>query len=285
MRGQSVCVRGEKNELKILNYFLKFKMENGKGKIIVSKSGRVKVPVYENFERINTTYNAAGIWKQLSPMRLGPFNLIEPLAETTRTKYEINADNKIVSTIIREQPIRNWYPDGILPGFQPHGDGQIAICETLEGYWQHCGKIYEQERKNGVVYKSFYERRAKGLTISLENAKATELRRVFPKQKSGVPVLSYYQGTFMDWISSRILIYCPWYAKLVVETEAFQKLKEMVDSGVNLQLTDPDGPSAEDDYGVLDRDKLTAALYSTERPFGHAMVLAGLLLEERVWEL
>lgn len=259
-------------------------MKKEKGQIIVSKGGRTKIPVYDTFERINTTYNAKGIWKELSPMRLGPFNVLEPLGETTNMKIEMTADNKMVSSYIREQPIRRYYDDGILPGFEAYEDGQAAVCQSFEAYWQHCGKIYKQEMMDGIVYKSFYERRAKGLTMNLENSKAAELRRVYPKQKSGVPVLSYYQGTFMDWVSSRILIYCPWYEKLVTETQAFRDLKEMVDSGVNVQLLDPDGPSAEDDYGVLDREKLKEALYSTDRPFGHGMVLAALLLEEKVWE-
>lgn len=260
-------------------------MTERKGQVIVSKIGiRAKIPEYDDFERINTTHNAKGDWKDLSPMNLGPFNLIEPLAENTNKKFIVDENRNLTYEIIRNQPVRKYYTDGILPGFEPYEDGQIAKCESFEAYWQHCGKIYKQDIKDGVVFKSFYERRATGLTLNLENTKAAQLRRTFTKQKGGVPVLSYYQGAFMDWVSSRILIYCPYYEQLVTETSAFQELKSMVDGGTNVQLLDPDGPSADDDLGPLDIEKLTNALYSTDRPFGHGMVLASLLLDLKVWQ-
>ena len=249
--------------------------------IIVSKISRgVKIPKYDNYERINTTYRGAGIWKELSPMKLGPFNLIEPLAVNS---IAIINGKKV------EQPILSYYPDGVLPGFeykeQKDEEGnmvgyQSAECECFEAYWQLCGKIYAHEiDKNGVVKKSYYERRAKGLKMSLENTKPGQLRRAFPKAQYGVPVLSYYQGEFMDWVSSRITIYCPYYTELVMDTEAYKKLEKEFKKS-NLQLLDPDAQ----ELGVITKEILVDSLYSTKYPFGHGMVLAALLKNERVWE-
>ena len=252
------------------------------GEIVIAKIGRVAIPIYESFERINTTYKGAGLWKQLSPMNLGPFEIVEPLAENVASII----DGK---TVI--QPIRDYYPNGVLPGFQYAEDQdengkiigyQSARCESFEAYWQQCGKVYKHDiDNNGIIKKSFYERRAKGLTMSLQNSKPGELRRAFPKAKYGVPVTSYYNGQFMDWVTSRIQVYSPYYAELVSQTEAYKKLQEKIKNGKNLQLLDPDGF----DYGILDKHILTKALHSTERPFGHSMVIACLLLGCKVWEL
>lgn len=249
-----------------------------KGEIIISKIGRVKITEYEGYKRINTTYRASGIWKQLSPMKLGPFDIIEPLAENT---VAIIGGKNIM------QPILEYYPDGILPGFQQMKnekgeliDFQIANCECFEAYWQYCGKIYAHDiNKNGIIKKSYYERRAQGLTMSLNSNKPGELRRAYPKAKYGVPVLSYYNGEFMNWVTSRIKVYCPLYAKLVIETDAYKKLKNDYCKGNNIQLLDPDGF----DVGLLDNNKISEALHSTKRPFGHGLVLAALLMNNMVW--
>src|SRR5438445_69077 len=109
----------------LIIFFLNYKMNN---KIIVSKIGRVTIPTYDDYLRINTTYKASGIWKQLSPMRLGPFEIVEPLVENTLSYI----DGQYI-----EQPILSYYPDGVLPGFEYREDReengnvvgyQYAIC-------------------------------------------------------------------------------------------------------------------------------------------------------------
>lgn len=239
-------------------------------KITVSKIGRVKILVYENFERINTTYKAAGIYKQLSPMNLGPFQIKDEIS--TNIESIINGKKVI-------QPILEYYPDEILPGYEFQNNLQVVRYECLEAYWQ-SRKIYSCDiDENNIVKKSFYERMKFGTTANLQITSPKDLRRTFPKSTHGVPVLSFYNNEFMDWITSRVKVYCPIYSDLVKETEAYKVLENKIQNNVNIQFLDPDGY----DYGILDEEKIRNALYSTERPFCHSMVLAACLLNLEIW--
>lgn len=249
------------------------------GNIKISKICRVTIPIYEGYERINTTYRAADPWKQLSPMRLGPFIIRESLAKNVIACI----NGKYI-----EQPILDYYPDGILPGFKYIKDGdneyQYAECSCFEAYWQYCGKIYQCDVKNGIIQKTFFERRGKGLSMNLDNSKPRELRRTFKKSTHGVPILSYYNGEFMDWVKSRVKVYCPLYSELVLKTNAYSKLKDKLMNGTNIQLLDPDfGLRHGYDIGDITEEKLKEQLKSTQRPFCHSMVLACTLLNYKIW--
>lgn len=76
-----------------------------------------------------------------------------------------------------------------------------------------------------------------------------------------------------DYISARKVIYCREYAKLVKETDAFRKLKSLLDSGIKLQLCEIDVQDVE-----VTKELLINRLHDVSKPFGHGYVLATCLL-------
>lgn len=69
-----------------------------------------KHPVVSGFMNINAT-SGNSRWSGLSPMKLGPFTVVEKLAPN------------------------QWYPDGVHPGFVKNGDLQSITCLNFENYW------------------------------------------------------------------------------------------------------------------------------------------------------
>ena len=83
-----------------------------------------------------------------------------------------------------------------------------------------------------------------------------------------------YRNVVMGYIQSRIDIYAPVYAWLVVQTPAFIELKSMVDAGTPVQILDMDVLSGSH---AITKEFLHEQLHDPSRPFGHGYVLAGLL--------
>jgi hypothetical protein len=215
------------------------------GKIRCGKIQRgVEHPSIEGFIKINvSTLNSMKDWKGLSPMILGPFNIIEPI--TNR---------------------------GIDPGFTKYNEKeQIASIKRFENYWQGS-KIYNLDMKNGIVDNNFFKRRAE--MFGLDKGK----RRALPKAKAGVPISSYYNGEYMDYIKSRKEIYCPCYEMLAVRTPEYRKLYDLVIKGVNVLIVGPDGRDIE-----MNEKSLKEAVNDPKYIFGHELVLCCLLLGIRPW--
>ena len=184
-------------------------------------------------------------FNQLSPMILGPILLIEPL------------------------PLR--------PGFQMSADGKETVmeCPLFENYWQG-NKIYNCDLidpAKGLTVENltdaFWERRAKVLS-------STEpVRRSLPKAKYGVPIASYYKGEILGYVAARKLFYCPWYAYMVTCHPVFVELQKRYDAGEKLLIVGPDGYDKDVD---LNRDVLAWLIEDTSRPFGHELVICGMLM-------
>ena len=119
-------------------------------------------------------------WGQLSPMKLGPPSIVEELC-----------------------PL---FPDGICPGFMPHGKKQITVCRNVENTWQYS-KIYDVDVDKGVVQASFFNRRAEGFASPIAK------RRVFPKASGIQTVATYHGGRILGYVDSRVY-YCHYYAYL-----------------------------------------------------------------------
>lgn len=86
----------------------------------------------------------------------------------------------------------------------------------------------------------------------------------------------------LSYIEARRKLYCPKYAELVMKTNAFSRLKELHDAGVNLQLTDVDVPIE----GVtLTKELYQRYLQDPSISFGHAWTLGACLLGEKWWQL
>jgi hypothetical protein len=212
------------------------------GEIRCSKITRGKThPFIQGFTKINVSSSGQTKYRVLSPMLLGPFEIIEP----------INPNQ--------------FYPSGIHPGFQKLNEyQQIATVQIFENYWQGS-KIYNIDLVDGVIQKSFYERRAK---LFVDNKGH---RRSLPKKKYGVPVSSYYGG-MMDYITSRKKIYIPLYEKLVTNLPILKELKQRYLNGENILIVGYDGT----DIPITDFF-LNDVINDPSFVFGHELVLCSLL--------
>ena len=221
-----------------------------KGDIRCGKTERAKFhPQIPGYEKINASSRGPRRWKGLSPFLLGPFRIVEPKVKLT------------------------YYPDGVHPGFTSLNEKeQTDVVQVFENYWQ-MSKIYAVDIINGVIQKSFFERRAKGF------ADPKGHRRALPKAKYGLPVSSYYQGQVMDYITSRKKIYCPTYEFLVTLTPEYADLLNLVNSGQNVLIVGPDGRDIPITY-----DSLKQAVNDPRYIFGHELVLCSLLKGWKVWE-
>lgn len=80
-------------------------------------------------------------------------------------------------------------------------------------------------------------------------------------------------------------MYMPWYETLVRDTAAYRDLKARHLAGEPLLLLEYDGLDRDDpaENCDLDRAALERLLEDDSRPFGHGLVLAGVLLDAPVW--
>ena len=111
------------------------------------------------------------------------------------------------------------------------------------------------------------------------------------------------------YIESRKKVYCKLYASMVKDNLEFKKLQQMLQSGINLQILDVDGPDVDkatdkkgtikapyntmpvgifgDTSGVgsieINETNIKLLMLDTDQPFGHGYVLACLLLGKEEW--
>lgn len=145
--------------------------------------------------------------------------------------------------------------------------------KTHENAWQYA-KVYapHTDDKNEPT-KEYWKWAIKGW----DNPKAVR----FPMGKGKRPKYSLWNGEKLGYIEARKKIYAPTYAELVVQTEAFKELKEIVDSGRYkiIWIRDFDGYD-NTSLGL----SLTQVLNEPKRKMGHSFVLSGCLTGNRFWE-
>lgn len=203
-------------------------------------------PKKDGYIGVNVCSNSPA-WKELSPMLLGPFTIME-----------------------RRVPIEK-YEDGVHPGFEAISEDHMVIhCTNLENFWQ-SSKCYNVDLdKNGNITESFFLRRA---AIC---ADPKPHRRAMPKSK-GYPVTAYFNGQLFEYQRSRS-IYCHLYEMLIAESPHFLKLQKMIEEGKNILILGFDGQQLD-----VNEETLQAAYENTERPFGHELVICSLLYGYRPW--
>jgi len=211
-------------------------------------------PSLPGYEVIPAWSRGRAPYKQLSPMLLGPVIVNEPL-----------------------------YQGQPLPGFMinPNGQDAQATVKIFENYWQGS-KIYKVDLINpnnpvelNNLKPEFFRRRAE--IFSSDKA----IRRALPKAKYGVPISSFYGGYIMDYITSRKLVYCPYYYFLTQNHPVYLQIKNLHQQGQNLIIVGPDGY---DENVELNREKLSELLNRTDIIFGHELVLCCMLLNYLVWQ-
>lgn len=200
-------------------------------------------PKIPGFTNINAT-SGNRTWKGLSPMLLGPFQVIE-----------------------RRFPTRD-YPDGVHPGFVAlNQELQVGRATNLENWWQYS-KLYDvdgpYDLSQGVLPRSFLLRRAQGMGDPKPH------RRAMPKAK-GTPVASYFDARVFQYVPSR-KFYCTVYEDLVQRTPEYQNLQQRVANGENLLVIGYDG------YDLpITNEAVNLAYHDPSRPFGHELVLFAIL--------
>lgn len=144
------------------------------------------------------------------------------------------------------------------------GDGEISKCFENFYQWSKVGKD-EYDIVSKQVTPDFFAHRKDGFAKPTGHKKRTSV------------LFSLYmidgEWKRLGYITSRKLIYIPEYAKLVVKTESFQKLKAMAEEGKKLLLVDFDGRDFYEDK------KLTTLkdMVNERKVMGHTLVLKMLL--------
>lgn len=100
---------------------------------------------------------------------------------------------------------------------------------------------------------------------------------------------------WLDYIAARKHVYCGEYTRLAPPHPEFKKLQALLQSGVNLQLVEVDGPDPQLDFYpydalssespglIIDETVIRALLNDDRKPFGHGYVIAALLLGGSEW--
>jgi hypothetical protein len=95
--------------------------------------------------------------------------------------------------------------------------------------------------------------------------------------KGRKPAFSWWDGKKMGYVEARNTIYCPLYARAVIQTEGYKHLQELRAQGHNLLLRDFDGYDH-----VKEGLRIKDVLNDPERKAGHAFVIAALLTDDPV---
>ncbi len=215
-----------------------------------------KWPNVPDHTNINVCSNGKA-YKGLSPMVIGPFWVTEP------------------------RVVLDYYPNGIHPGFEAVDDvTQRCLTKNLENWWQGS-KIYNIDLIGEIIQPSFFERRAAMM------ADPKPHRRALPKSK-GYPVAAYFEGEVVDYLESRFY-YINRYEQLARASSLYIQLKERVNKGENLHILGFDGrdPLTGAAYGgnIITYEVLNRELENPDKPFGHELVLCGMLLEIGPWKI
>jgi DNA-directed RNA polymerase subunit H (RpoH/RPB5) len=160
-------------------------------------------------------------------------------------------------------------------------------AKLFENYWQYS-KVFRElghlDDDNNVTDK-WHQFRDKGFAKDTgdRHPTGTKSKEVIGKDDKGrnryryyTPEFAVYNGTRMDYLTSRKKIYAPKYAELVKKQLAFSELKKKVVTGGKYQILDLDGPTDSPSH-LVTVDLLKHKINDTTSPFGHGYVLAGLL--------
>jgi len=140
-------------------------------------------------------------------------------------------------------------------------------AQNFENFWQYH-KVYRQYvGPDGEPILEWYDWHIGGFEAIRANR--------YPMGKGVKPAYSFWHGEHLGYIDARKKIYAPIYAKYVVETDSFKKLRAIYESGEIVVLRD---------YDAYDHIKLGMSLKDVinnpGRKCGHAFVLAMILTGE-----
>lgn len=157
---------------------------------------------------------------------------------------------------------------------------------NFESFWQY-GKIFKElgHIQDGEITQKFYDFRNYGwkLLKGERHPKGTRTDEVIHHENgknkyrylSAVASCYDLDGTQLDYIQSRKVVYSHVYSYLVQRTHQFQILKLQIEKGKKIQILDIDGPR--DGSHEVTVELLRRKINDKSAPFGHGYVLAGLL--------
>ena len=136
--------------------------------------------------------------------------------------------------------------------------------KNMENAWQFSKVYKNMVDKNNNPTADYFNWAIKGWNDNFAHR--------YPMGKGAIPLYSLWNGKKYGYVNARKVIYIPLYAREVVKTSAYKKLKEMYDSGEKIALLDFDG------YNYVDLGySLYDVVHEDKRKMGHAFVLAMLL--------
>lgn len=151
------------------------------------------------------------------------------------------------------------------------GDTRVVKIKNLENCWQYS-KVWNGEvDSDNNPTEVFWKRRKRGWDTPEGH------RRVKNTDEYNYTLYTWWKGEKLDYMQARKKVYCPLYVELVTKTKEYKELKEKADRGQNVMISGFDGY----DYS---KKGLKACFNDVSKPFGHELVLCGLLTDNRVWE-
>jgi hypothetical protein len=174
---------------------------------------------------------------------------------------DIPKDIKVISTVAKSALWAQLSP--FLLGPCQLWGGHVS--KNMENGWQYS-KVYSEYEDGGLGHptKRWFEWAKEGWS----NPRAIR----YPMGKNMTPEYSWWDGKSYGYVQARAKIYIPLYAKVVVKTEAFEKLQKMYETQQEIWLWDYDGYDRRK-FGMTLLDVLT----EPRKKMGHAFVLAMLL--------
>lgn len=162
-----------------------------------------------------------------------------------------------------------------------HHQPGLPDALNIENYHQF-NKVFPCEvDDNGDPKPEFYRRQREAYLDPVPHRHkfpAKELQRMAGKGgNKNAPLYTVHltpegEEKRYSYLECRVF-YCRQYEKLALKTEAFRKLREMVDDGTNIQVVGYDGHPC-----APTKEALLKAYRDPSQPFGHEMVLYSLLV-------
>lgn len=140
------------------------------------------------------------------------------------------------------------------------------VASNVENAWQYC-KVYPEFVDNSLnPTDKYFDWAMRGWS----NPFAVR----YPMGKGKKPLYSWWGGEKLGYVDARKRIYVPIYAKMVVKSEAYARLKELYKKKGEIHLWDFDGY----DY-IGKKMSFKDVINDSTRSMGHAFVIANLLMK------
>ena len=237
----------------------------------------LRQPKPPGYQLVNvTSKSSSAVWRQLSPMLLGPVALATPRG------------------IVRAHSVENaWqyskvYPVGPLgqPFVDAAGEPNDAYYSWARAGWESPVAVrFPMGRGARPLYSVGQWASAEpaaGADADAATDAATDAAAdaaADADADAGADAVQLAAVDHLGYVEARRRLYAPAYAAAAEASPAYAALVDLYASGVPIGLVDFDGWDH-----VGQGYSLAAALAEPRVKFGHAFVLAGMLTGERVWE-